>query len=95
MDFILEGAGSLPASLSWSSDCSMAGRIGPLACVVKTFAILLEKDCFCVVNLLSEEESCVLLQVKILNNCECPFVSEESFVPNVFFRTNKLLSYHE
>lgn len=83
MDLILEGAGSLPASFSWSSGCSAAGRIGPLA-LVKSFAILLEKGCICVVDLLSEEESCVLLQVKILNNLECPFLSKESFVRKFF-----------
>lgn len=96
MHLILEDAGSLPDSFSQSSDCSAAGRIGPLACMVKIFAILLKKDCTCVVNLLSEEESCVLLQVKILNNLECPFLYKESICVQFFCsKTNKLLSYYE
>jgi len=43
MDSILEGAGSLPVSFSWTLDCSATGRIGLLVCLVKIFAILFEK----------------------------------------------------
>lgn len=67
MDLILEGAGYLPGIFRCSSECSAASRFGPLACVVKSVAILHDKECTCVANLLSEEESCVLFQVKILN----------------------------